>query len=99
MADATLPPTAAVPALPAFGVAADARLQQLVRGQPEEVGDAVQILQPERAVRVAEDFRDPAFGFIEAPERQFLAGLTAGAQKRVNVLFQQQVGPEHTVKW
>lgn len=75
----------------AFGERRDARLQELIRGDPEEVRDAIEVLQRHAARVGREDVADPRLR-SPAPLREVPLRLPASTQQGLDVLLQEQIG-------
>lgn len=85
---ATGPPIA----LTSFGKRGDPVLEQLRHGQPEEVGDLVDVLELNASV-ARHDLADPR-GFMPGPHRQRLGVRTTRREEGSDVLYQQVAGFE-----
>lgn len=88
--NASIPPTSAL-AMPSFRQWRDSRLQELIRRQPEEIRDAVEVFQGNFTLVGLENLGNPTLRAV-APLCQVLACLPASAQQRVDVVLQKRVG-------
>lgn len=75
----------------------DAGLKELIRGDAEEIGDTVEIVEREFAAVLFEDFREPGLALI-APLCQVLPGFPLELQERINIRFDESMGFHGRIK-
>src|ERR1041385_4395448 len=82
-------------ATPALGVGAGARREELMDGQAEKVGDAVEVLHPHAPVGL-QDLAEPGFVTLH-PKRQVPLLLPTSRKQRPDVVEEEMVGA-HVVR-
>lgn len=74
-----------------FGERRNTRLKELIRGNPEEVRDPVDIPEGKFSPGFLENLTDPALAFV-TPLRQVFAALAARPEQRFDVVLDEEAG-------